>query len=900
MDDRKLKKEEKKRMKLEKLKQKQEKMQTVQKPRKKIVESVFEYPQTPHGDLKDLSILPSSYDPGYTESAWQAWWEKTGVFMPHQGKEPFVVAMPPPNVTGSLHIGHAMMIAIQDALVRYKRLHGHEVLFVPGCDHAGIATQSVVEKRLLRNEGKTREQIGRDKFVSKVWEWKNQHGDRIYEQLRELGTSADFTRQKFTLDSKINEAVNEAFTRLYEKGLIFREAKAVNWCGKLSTTLSDLEVNHETIKPNTKMRVDGKEYSFGVLYYFKYPVKGESSYLEVATTRPETILGDSAVCVNPEDKRYSMLRGKYAINPITGDELPIIFDEYADPTFGTGIVKITPAHDFNDFEIGKKHNLPLNIILDEKNKIKGNGVYEGLPRFEARIKVVEELKRKNLFIKEEGYEQVIPMCSRSNDIIEPMIRKQWWMNCKEMAKRAIDVVEKGELNIVPIEAVKQWKHWLYNIRDWCLSRQLWWGHRIPAYRVFVEGKKVGWVVGRTKEEAIMKAKVISEGKLFQIKQDEDVLDTWFSSGLWPFAILGWPENTADFARYFPTTLLETGSDILFFWVARMVMLSLELLDTIPFKTILLHGIVRDAHGRKMSKSLGNVIDPLFVIKGIELEDLLKTLENGNLEEKEIKIAGEGQRKDYPEGIPRCGADALRFALCSYTTGMRDINLDILRVEGYRRLCNKIWNAFKFINNQTKNNNINSIEELSLDSSLPIQWIIKRRNETIKAYVNAMENYQLMNATQLIHSFFLYDFCDVFIELSKKNSHFYSTLFSVFIDILKLLHPFMPFITEEIYQRLASGKISVGLSGFPGLITGEMDDKYKFVVQLVGFIRSTNKFSECIVKLLLEPEMKFVKNEINGIMALCRSVKEIICVETTEEKYLDTNIPGIKVNISRFE
>lgn len=906
-------KEEKKKQKLEKFLAKKTQEVSVSKPKR---------------DYKG-----DGYDPLEVESKWYRCWEENGLFRPVEGGPKYIIPIPPPNVTGNLHIGHAMMVSIQDTLCRYKRMCGYEVLYIPGTDHAGIATQNVVSKQ-MEKEGIS---VDREMFLKKAWEWKNKHGSKIYEQFKRLGTSVDFSRERFTLDPGMSEAVVDAFISLYEKGLIYRELKIVNWCGKLSTTISDLEVNYEEVMPNTYLQVDGGKYEFGVIYHFRYPITTDKEFsgdylslptIEVATTRPETILGDTGICVNGKDRRFSPegireIFGNipcrdniYGVNPLTREVIPVIFDDYADMNFGTGIVKITPSHDANDFDVSKRHNLACKVVFDEQNKVIAEGEFKGMKRFEARKAAVSKLKDVGLFIEKKGYSQVIPRCSRSNDIIEPIIKSQWWLDCKEMAKKAIEAVEDGRIRILPERAERQWYRWLENIRDWCLSRQLWWGHRIPAYRT-PDGR---WYVGRTKMDAFSKMKsecLGSECNLDEFCQDEDVLDTWFSSGLWPFAILGWPKKTDDFLRYYPNTLLETGSDILFFWVARMVMLGLELTGKAPFSQVFLHGIVRDAHGRKMSKSLGNVIDPIFVIDGCSLENLISTMRSGNLDEKEMKRAETVLRQDFPNGIPRCGADALRFTLLSYTSGMKDINLDVLRVEGYRRFCNKIWNAHKFVKmmvdeivggssqetiyKKKYDKYILSSNDLLVPSGQgPIEWILKKRNEAIEIIQKMLDSFNFMAATQAIHQFFIYDLCDVFIEIVKKNrdERYISTLLSVFVDSMKMLHPFMPFITEEVFSNYSNDSISI--SSYPKADGSSHENKFSMALQIVKYIRAkaeSNGWSKVSVEIV--PGEDVCSADLGFICLLCKKITEFRATDNAQVGE-DEKVGGSRVSVRQAE
>ncbi|KAL7302551.1 hypothetical protein TKK_0005187 [Trichogramma kaykai] len=723
-----LEKERKQQAKLEKFNQKQEKnkAKVVKEPKEKVEkkpgkvkevkEAAVYNSNTAPGEKKDVACpMPDAYSPQYVEAAWYAWWEKEGFFKPEYNRKitdenpngKFVMVIPPPNVTGYLHLGHALTNAVEDAITRWHRMKGRTTLWNPGCDHAGIATQVVVEKKLWREEQKTRHDLGREKFVEKIWEWKNEKGGRIYDQLKKLGGSFDWDRACFTMDPKLCKAVTEAFVRLHEEGVIYRSKRLVNWSCALKSAISDIEVDKVELTKKTMLSVPGyqEQVEFGALVFFDYEIEGSDEKISVATTRIETMLGDTAIAVNPNDKKYSALVGKYAKHPFCTRKIPIISDDYVDMEYGTGAVKITPAHDPNDYEIGMRHKLPFITILDEGGNIIGDyGIFTGMKRYHARKAIIEELKKRGLITKDSiDNPMALSICSRSKDVVEPLIKPQWYVKCDDMAAKAKEVVENGELKIVPEQFKKTWYYWMEGIRDWCISRQLWWGHRIPAYHITIEGSTnevsddERWVSGRTEEEAKEKAAKkfgVSADKV-TLKQDPDVLDTWFSSGIFPFSIFGWPDKTEELEAFYPGTLLETGHDILFFWVARMVFLGQKLLGKLPFKEVYLHAMVRDAHGRKMSKSLGNVIDPMDVIRGATLEDLHKQLEESNLDPKELKRAMEGQKKDYPSGIPECGTDALRFALCSYTSQGRDINLDILRVQGYRFFCNKLWNATKF-------------------------------------------------------------------------------------------------------------------------------------------------------------------------------------------------------------
>lgn len=621
-------------------------------------------------------------------------------------KGKFIMVIPPPNVTGNLHLGHAITASIEDCVTRWHRMNGRTTVWVPGCDHAGIATQVVVEKKIWREQKKTRHDLGREKFVDEIWKWRNEKGSQIYEQFRRMGASVDWTRVYFTMDPNFTRAVTEAFVRMHEDGTIYRSARLVNWSCTLRSAISDIEVDKIEIPGRTFLSIPGydEKVEFGVLVSFAYKVEDSDEEIVVATTRIETMLGDSAIAVHPADARYAHLHGKNCVHPFTTRRLPIVTDDFVDTAFGTGAVKITPAHDPNDYEVGKRHDLPFITIFDDDGIIVGDyGKFTGMKRFQCRKEILVALKEIGLYRDTVNNPMVVPVCSRSKDVVEPIIKPQWWVKSDDMGAKAAEAVRSGELKIIPDMHTKTWFSWMKDIRDWCISRQLWWGHRIPAYRVTFSDAKLQdanpdvWVVGRTENEALLKAtkQFNVTASDIQLAQDEDVLDTWFSSALVTFASFGWPEKTPDLDAFYPNCLLETGHDILFFWVARMVFLGQKLMGKLPFKEVFMHPIIRDAHGRKMSKSLGNVIDPMDVICGISLEDLNQSLYNSNLDPKEINKAIAGQKQDFPNGIPECGSDAMRFALCSYNLQSRDINLDILRVQGYRFFCNKIWNATKF-------------------------------------------------------------------------------------------------------------------------------------------------------------------------------------------------------------
>ncbi|KAF4384717.1 hypothetical protein F8388_004024 [Cannabis sativa] len=827
-------------------------------------------PVTASGEKKNMSPqMAKQYNPTAVEKSWYSWWEESRFFVADSSssKPPFTIVLPPPNVTGALHIGHALTAAIEDTIIRWRRMGGYNTLWVPGMDHAGIATQVVVEKKLMRERKLTRHDLGRENFVSEVWKWKNLYGGTILQQLRRLGASLDWSRECFTMDEKRSKAVIEAFVRLYKEGLIYRDIRLVNWDCTLRTAISDLEVEYEDIKERTLRKVPGyeKPVEFGVLTSFAYPLEEDLGEIVVATTRVETMLGDTAIAVHPDDERYRHLHGKFAIHPFNGRRIPIVCDGIlVDPKFGTGAVKITPAHDPNDFEVGKRHNLEFINIFTDDGKINGNGGAEfvGMPRFKAREAITEALKMKGLYKEAKMNEMRLGSCSRSNDVVEPLIKPQWYVNCGGMAKESLDAAvddENRKLEFFPKQYIAEWKRWLENIRDWCISRQLWWGHRIPAWYVILEDddlKEVGayndsnhWVIARNEEEAQEQASSRYNGKKFQLFQDPDVLDTWFSSGLFPLSVLGWPENTGDLKTFYPTSVLETGHDILFFWVARMVMLGIKLGGSVPFSKVYLHPMIRDAHGRKMSKSLGNVIDPLEVINGVSLLDLHKRLEEGNLDPNELVVAKEGQVKDFPNGITECGADALRFALVTYTAQSDKINLDIQRVVGYRQWCNKLWNAVRFAmsklgDNYTPPSNVKS-------NVLPFscQWILSALNKAIAKTVSSLELYEFSDAATAVYAWWQYQLCDVFIELIKpyfagndpkfasERSFAQATLWLCLDNGLRLLHPFMPFVTEELWQRLPSPKdheraASIMISEYPSVVEDWTNERVEYEMDVI--------------------------------------------------------------------
>ena len=719
--------------------------------------------------------LPKAYDFKATESRIYAMWEAGGFFQPHNDPnkpgfdpnvEPFVITIPPPNVTGELHLGHAMFVSVEDLMIRYHRMKGYSTLWVPGTDHAGIATQLMVERDLLQKEEVTREELGRDEFVKRTWEWKRKYGSIITTQIRRLGASCDWSRERFTLDDGLSRAVREAFVRLYEKGLIYRGPRLINWSPGLKTAVSDLEVEYSEEE--------------ATLYYFKYmlasrggrPSASTDEFIPVATIRPETILGDTAVAVHPDDERYKQFIGKTVIVPILNREIPVIADEYVSMEFGTGALKITPGHDPNDYNIAQKHNLPILSVLDVEAKVNENGgKYKGQDRYEARKKLWADMKAAGLVIKEEKYTTTIPRSQRGGGIVEPMISEQWFVKMESLANAGLDAVRDGRIKIVPERFEKTYFNWLENIKDWCISRQLWWGHRIPVWYCADGHMTV------TREDPTQCGTCGSK----EIRQDEDVLDTWFSSGLWPFSTLGWPQETPDLKYFYPTTYMETGYDIIFFWVARMIMMGLEFTGEAPFNTVYLHGLVRDEQGRKMSKTYGNVIDPLTV-------------------------------------MDQFGTDALRFTLLVGSTPGHDMNLSVKRVEANRNFANKLWNVGRFVINaiaslddgpRTMDDGQSSVVNRQ-DWTLADSWIWAKLQQLIRDVERNFQNFQYGQAGQQIHDFIWSDFADWYVEIAKEQmkneatkTQTVETLARVFDTCLRLLHPFTPFVTEEIWGHLRS-------------------------------------------------------------------------------------------------
>ncbi|MBT0585421.1 valine--tRNA ligase [Alteromonas oceanisediminis] len=738
--------------------------------------------------------MDKTFNPQAIEQDCYADWESNGLFKASGEGEPYCILLPPPNVTGSLHMGHAFQHTIMDTLTRYHRMKGDNTLWQCGTDHAGIATQMVVERQ-LDAQGKSRHDLGREAFIEKVWDWKAESGGNITQQMRRLGTSPDWDREVFTMDENLSKAVTEVFVQLHKEGLIYRGKRLVNWDPVLHTAVSDLEVVNEE--------------EAGHMWHMRYPLEDGSGELVVATTRPETMLGDTAVAVHPDDERYQGYIGKMIKLPLTGRLIPIIADDYVDQEFGTGCVKITPAHDFNDYDMGKRHDLEMINILTDDAKLNQEvpEAYRGLDRFEARERIVNDLDEKGILVKVEPHGLKVPRGDRSGAVIEPYLTDQWYVAVESLAKPAIDAVESGEIKFVPENWNKTYYQWMHNIQDWCISRQLWWGHRIPAWY----DNEGNIYVGR--DEASVRA----ENNLaddVQLAQDEDVLDTWFSSALWPFATMGWPDETPELDTFVPSSVLVTGFDIIFFWVARMIMMTKKFTGKIPFKEIYITGLIRDEQGDKMSKSKGNVLDPIDLIDGISLDALLEKRTGGMMQPQKAEKIAKRTRKQFPEGIASYGTDALRFTFAAMASTSRDINFDMGRVEGYRNFCNKIWNASRFVLMNTEDADTGKGASAdSIELSMADQWIWARFYQTVGEFEQAISQYRFDIAAQALYEFTWNQFCDWYLELTKpilnaENSteaqkrgtrH---TLVNMLEQLMRLLHPVMPFITESIWQRVA--------------------------------------------------------------------------------------------------
>lgn len=790
--------------------------------------------------MSQEEIIAKTYDPKQVEDRLYNTWMEKGYFGAEvdKDKEPFCIVIPPPNITGQLHMGHALDNTLQDIIIRWKRMQGYSTLWLPGTDHASIATEVKIVESLAK-EGKTKNDLGREEFLNRAWTWKDQYGGRIVDQLKKMGSSLDWSRERFTMDEGCNKAVVEVFVKLYEKGLIYRGDRIINWCPECKTALSDAEVEYEEAE--------------GKFWYVNYPVKDGEDMVTIATTRPETMLGDTAVAVNPKDKRYAHLIGKTVILPLVNREIPVVADDYVDMEFGTGVVKITPAHDPNDFEVGLRHKLPMIRVMNDDGSMADNaGKYAGLDRYEARRAIVEDLESIGLLVKIESHNHNVGHCYRCNTVVEPIISKQWFVKMEPLAQPAIEAVKKGEVKFVPERFEKIYFNWMENIRDWCISRQLWWGHRIPAYYCeecgeMVVAKEIPKVCPKCGKNAF--------------KQDEDVLDTWFSSALWPFSTLGWPDDTEDLRYFYPTSMLVTGYDIIFFWVARMIFSGIEHMGEVPFSHVLIHGIVRDSEGRKMSKSLGNGIDPLEV-------------------------------------IDKYGADALRFSLIMGNSPGNDMRFYWEKVESSRNFANKIWNASRFVLMNLRNFNITNPKQGNLE--LPDKWIISKYNKLAGEVTENLEKFELGIAVQKLYDFIWSEFCDWYIELVKprlygqddeaRETAMY-TLTYVLSNTLKLLHPFMPFITEEIWQYLPHEGESIMISNWPIANASEIDEQaegqMESIMEIIKSVRNIRAEMEVApskpAKIILIPSSEYMdifSSEKIYIEKLANASEVIIKAEKT--------------------
>ena len=826
--------------------------------------------------------MEKTYNPELIEQKYRDLWEQGDLFSSKANsasKDSYSIVLPPPNVTGSLHMGHAFQHTIMDVYTRYNRSKGKQTLWQPGTDHAGIATQMVVERQ-LGLENISRHDLGREKFTEKIWDWKSKSGGTITSQMRRLGASVDWERERFTMDEPLSKAVQKVFIDLYNEGLIYRGKRLVNWDPVLLTAVSDLEV------------ISTEEQGF--LWHIRYQVAESDEVLVVATTRPETMFGDTAVAIHPEDTRYQHLIGKFISLPLSDRKIPIIADDYVDMEFGTGCVKITPAHDFNDYEIGQRHSLEIiNILTDDASiNINAPDKYQGLDRFDARREVVKDLESQNLIEKIDPHTLMVPRGDRTNSIIEPYMTDQWFVKVKPLAGPAIDAVKNGDIRFVPENWSKTYFNWMDNIEDWCISRQIWWGHRIPAW-YDKEGK---FYVANNLEEAQAQA-----GVGVDLEQDEDVLDTWFSSALWPFSTLGWPEKTPELSRFYPTSVLVTGFDIIFFWVARMIMFGLKFAKDVPFKDIYITGLIKDGNGQKMSKSKGNVLDPIDLIDGISLNDLLEKRTQGMMQPKLAEKIQKQTKKEFPDGIPAFGTDAIRFTFAALASFGRDIKFDLKRVEGYRNFCNKLWNASRFvlINLESKSINVNAV------LSNQDKWILSRLQHTKIEVEKHLADYRLDLMSQTLYEFVWHDYCDWYLELSKPllennktKQGCEATLLKVLSETLVLLHPIIPFITEEIFeqsQKLHSSSDEKLISqAFPepeeALFNNEAESEVEWLKEFILGIRkirgemniSPGKPLQCFIKSFNSKDKDYIENNKSIIFTLAK-LDSIELIEANKEE-----------------
>ncbi|WP_404810978.1 valine--tRNA ligase [Actinobacillus pleuropneumoniae] len=860
--------------------------------------------------------MADRFDASAVEQALYKHWEEQGYFKPTENPSlpSYCIAIPPPNVTGSLHMGHAFQQTLMDTLIRFNRMEGNNTLWQTGTDHAGIATQMVVERKIAAEEGKTRHDYGREAFINKIWDWKAYSGGTISQQMRRLGNSIDWDRERFTMDEGLSNAVKEVFVRLHEEGLIYRGKRLVNWDPKLHTAISDLEVENKESK--------------GSLWHFRYPLANGAKtadgkdYLVVATTRPETVLGDTAVAVHPEDERYQSLIGKTVVLPLANREIPIVADEYVDREFGTGVVKITPAHDFNDYEVGKRHSLPMVNVMTMNADIRAEAEiigtdgkplttyeakipadYQGLERFAARKKVVADFEALGLLDEIKPHDLKVPYGDRGGVPIEPMLTDQWYVSVKPLAEVATKAVEDGEIQFVPKQYENLYFSWMRDIQDWCISRQLWWGHRIPAW--YDEAGNV--YVARNEEEVRSKHNLPAD---LALRQDEDVLDTWFSSGLWTFSTLGWPEQTKELKMFHPTDVLITGFDIIFFWVARMIMFTMHFVKDengkpqVPFKTVYVTGLIRDEQGQKMSKSKGNVLDPIDMIDGISLEDLLEK-RTGNMMQPQLaeKIA-KATRKEFENGIAAHGTDALRFTLAALASNGRDINWDMKRLEGYRNFCNKLWNASRFVLTNDKLD----LSAGEVEYSLADRWIESAFNRTVGTFRDALSQYRFDLAANAIYDFTWNEFCDWYLELTKpvfangteaQKRGASQTLVRVLEKLLRLAHPIMPFITEEIWQKVKGfagiDADTIMLQPFPKVVKSELDESAEmqigWIKELIIAVRNIRAESNIAPSKGLEFLVRNVSDEQRKILAENdRLLKAMAKLDSVQVLSADENAP----------